>query len=55
MMQAQSEQMTKNKLQLARQNLDRVLDLNGQEHAVHFLCYGVKLPYLKLKTQPNQL
>jgi hypothetical protein len=28
---------------------------NGCENAVHFLCYGVKLPNLKLKTWPKKL
>jgi hypothetical protein len=28
---------------------------NGRGHAVHFLCYRVKLPNLKLKTRPKQL
>ncbi len=28
---------------------------NGHVHAVHFLCYEVKRPNLKLKTQPKQL
>jgi hypothetical protein len=28
---------------------------NGHVHVVHFLCYGVKLPNLKLKTRPKQL
>ncbi len=28
---------------------------NGHVHVVHFLCYGLKLPNLKLKTQPKQL
>jgi len=42
------------KLKLTGQNLGRVFNFrNG--HVVHFLCYGVKLPNLKLKTQPKQL
>jgi hypothetical protein len=28
---------------------------HGRLHSVHFLCYGVKLPNLKLKTRPKQL
>jgi hypothetical protein len=44
------------KLQLTGQNLGRVFNFsNGHELIVHFLCYGVKLPNLKLKTQPKQL
>jgi hypothetical protein len=44
------------KLQLTGQNLGRVFNFrNGHVHAAHFLCYGVKLPNLKLKTQPKQL
>jgi hypothetical protein len=27
---------------------------NGHVHVVHFLCYGLKLLNLKLKTQPKQ-
>ncbi len=45
-----------NTLQLTGQNLGRVFNYrNGREHAIHFLCYGVKLPNLKLKTRPKQL
>jgi hypothetical protein len=44
------------KLQLTGQNLGRVFNFrNGRVHVVHFLCYVVKLPNLKLKTQPKQL
>jgi hypothetical protein len=43
------------KLQLTGQNLGRVFNFrNDRVHAVHFLCYGVKLPNLKLKTWPKQ-
>jgi hypothetical protein len=43
------------KLQLTGQNLGRVFNFrNGRVHAVHFLCYGVKLPNFKLKTWPKQ-
>ncbi len=48
--------LTMDKLQLTGQNLDRVFNYrNGRVHAMHFLCYRVKLPYLKLKTRPKQL
>ncbi len=44
------------KLQLTAQNLGRVFNFrNGHVHAMHFLCYRVKLTNLKLKTQPEQL
>jgi len=44
------------KLQLTGQNLGRVFNFRyGRVHAVHLLCYGVKLPNLKLKTLPKQL
>jgi hypothetical protein len=44
------------KLQLTGQNLGRVFNFrNVRVHAVHLLCYGVKLPNLKLKTRPKQL
>jgi hypothetical protein len=44
------------KLQLTGRNLGRVFNFrNGDVHAVHFSCYSVKLPNLKLKTQPKQL
>ncbi len=43
------------KLQLTGQNVGRILNLrNGCLQVVHFLCYGVKLASLKLKTQPKQ-
>jgi len=41
-------------LQLTEQNLGRVFNIrNGCVHAVYLLCYGVNVPYLKLKTQQN--
>jgi hypothetical protein len=44
------------KLQLTRQNLGQVFKFrNGRVHVAHFLCYGVKLPNFKMKTQPKQL
>ncbi len=44
------------KLQLTGRNMGRVFNFrNGRVHVVRFLCYGVKLPNLKLKTQPKQL
>jgi hypothetical protein len=44
------------KLQLTGQNLGRVFIFrNGRVHAVHFICNGVKLHNLKLKTWPKQL
>jgi hypothetical protein len=43
------------KLQLTGQNLGQIFNSrNGRVDAVHFLCYGVKLPNLKLKTWPKQ-
>jgi hypothetical protein len=43
------------KLQLTGQNLGRVYNFrNGCLYGVHFLCYGAKLPNLKLKTQTKQ-
>jgi hypothetical protein len=44
------------RLKLTGQNLGRVLFFRFDHlHAEHFLCYQVKLPNLKLKTQPKQL
>jgi hypothetical protein len=44
------------KLQLTGRNLSRVFNFrSGCVHAMHLLCYGVKLPNLKFKTQPKQL
>ncbi len=44
------------KLQLTGRNLGRVFNFrSGRVHAMHLLCYGVKLPNLKLKTRPKQL
>jgi hypothetical protein len=44
------------KLQPTGQNLGRVFNFrNGRVPAVHFLCYKVKLPNLKLKTRLKQL
>ncbi len=44
------------KLQLSGQNLGRVFNFkSGHLHALHFWRYQVKLPNLKLKTQPKQL
>ncbi len=44
------------KLQLTGQNLGRVFNCRiSHAHVVHFGCYGVKLPNLKLKTRPKQL
>jgi hypothetical protein len=44
------------KLKPTGQNLGRVYNFrNGRLHAVHFLCYGVKLPNIKFKTWPKQL
>ncbi len=38
------------KLQLTGQNLGQVFNFrNGHVHVAHFLCYGVKLPNLKMK------
>jgi hypothetical protein len=45
---------TLDRLQLKGQNLGRVFNFrNGHVLAVHFLCYGVKQPNLKLKIQAN--
>jgi hypothetical protein len=44
------------RLQLTGQNLGRVFYFRyGRVRAVHFLCLGVKLPNLKMKTQPKQV
>jgi hypothetical protein len=44
------------KLQPTGQNLGRVFNFrNGRVHAVHFLCYKVKLPNLNVKNWPKQL
>ncbi len=44
------------KFHLAEQNMGRVYYFRyGRVHAMHFLCYGVKLPNLKLNTQPKQV
>jgi hypothetical protein len=44
------------KLKLAGQNLGPVFNFRGgRVHAVHLLCYKVKLPNLKLKTWTKQL
>ncbi len=44
------------KLELTGQNLVRVFNFkSGRVHSMHFLCYGVKLTNLKLKTRPSQL
>ncbi len=44
------------KLQPTGQNLGRVFNYrSGHVHAVHLLCYEVKLPSLKLKNLPKQL
>jgi hypothetical protein len=41
---------------LTGQNLGWVFNFwNGCKHAVHFLCYRVKLPKVKLKTRPKHL
>jgi hypothetical protein len=41
------------KLHLTGQNLGWVFNFrNGRVHVVHFICYGIKLPNLKLKTWP---
>jgi hypothetical protein len=43
------------KLQLTGQNLGRVFNFrNSRVLAVHLLCYGVKLPNLKLTTPTKQ-
>jgi hypothetical protein len=45
-----------NKLQLRGRNLGRVFNFrNGCVHVVYFLCVGIKLSNLKLKTWPKQL
>jgi hypothetical protein len=44
------------KLKLTGQNLGRVFNFrSGRVHAVHLMCYRVKLQNLKLKTWPKQL
>jgi hypothetical protein len=44
------------KFQLTGRKLVRVFNFrNGRVHVAHLLCYGVKQPNLKLKTQPKQL
>ena len=44
------------KPQLTRRNLSQVFNFRyGHLRADHFWCYQVKLPNLKLKTQPKQL
>jgi hypothetical protein len=44
------------RLQLTGQNMGRVFYFRyGRVRAVHFLCLGVKLPNLKMKTQPKQV
>jgi hypothetical protein len=44
------------KLQLTGQNLYRFFNFKfGHLHVEHFWCYQVKLPNLKLRTQPKQL
>jgi hypothetical protein len=44
------------KLQLKGQNLGRLFNFRCDHvHDVHFLCYRVKLPNLKLKTWPKHL
>jgi hypothetical protein len=44
------------KLQLTRQNLARAYNFRyGRVRSVYLLCLGVKLPNLKLKTQPKQV
>jgi hypothetical protein len=43
-------------VQAPGQSLCRVFNFrNGCVHDVHFHCYGLKLPNLKLKTWPTQL
>jgi hypothetical protein len=43
------------KLQLTGRKLGRVFNFrNGHVHAVHFICYGTKLPNLELETLPKQ-
>jgi hypothetical protein len=49
------KRVTTGRLQLTGQNNGRVFNFrNGRVNVVHFLCYEVKLPKLKLKTQPKQ-
>ena len=44
------------KLKITGQNLGRVFNFRSvRVHAMHLLCYGVKLPNLKLKIRPKQL
>ncbi len=44
------------KFHLAEQNLGRVYYFRyGRVCAMHILCYGVKLPNLKLNNQPKQV
>ncbi len=44
------------KLQLTGQNLGKVFNVRGGHlPAAHLSCYQVKLPNLKLKTQPKKL
>jgi hypothetical protein len=44
------------KLQLTGQNLGQVFNFRiGRVYAMHFLCCGLKLPSLKLKTWPKPL
>jgi hypothetical protein len=44
------------KLQLTGQNLYQVFNFRiGCIHAVHLLCYGIKRPNFKLKTQLKEL
>ncbi len=48
--------LTMDRLRLKGQNLGRVFNFNnGHVLAVHFPCYGVKLPNLKLKIQAKRL
>jgi hypothetical protein len=43
------------KLQLTGQNMGRVFNFRcGHLHATYSWCYQLKLPNLKLKTQPKQ-
>ncbi len=45
-----------NKLQLRGWHLGRVFNFrNARGYVLYFLCYRVKLPSIKLKTQPEQL
>ena len=44
------------KVQLTGQNQGQIFSFRFDHlHAEHFWCYQVKLPNLKLKTQPKQL